>query len=218
MSEEATNNAGGEVNSGPITSAGNISVGNVSAGGEAATTPAANSVQELPEWAQKLITDVRNDAAKYRTEAKTAAEQAQAELTDRLAKAFGLKEEAADPEALAKSLTEAQRSATQAARELAIFKAASTLGANPAALLDSVSFKSSVEGLAPDDGAGISSAITAALAANPTLKAVQAAAASGTELGGTGETGLITEQQLAAMTPEQRAAAFREGKLQHLLA
>jgi hypothetical protein len=185
----------------------------------AEAAPAAQNVGELPDWAQKLITDVRGEAAKYRTEAKTAAEQAQAELTDRFAKVFGLKEDAVtDPEALAKAVSEAQQKAAQSARELAIFKAAGPLGANPAALLDSLAFKSSVDGLDPSDGAGITSAIQAALTANPNLKAVQAAAASGTELGGSQEAGLITDEQLARMSPEQIDTALREGKLQHLLA
>jgi len=181
-------------------------------------TQAAQNVGELPDWAQKLLTDVRGEAAKYRTEAKTAAEQAQAEITDRIAKAFGLKEEAAaDPDALTKSVAEARETAAKAARELAIFKAASTQGADPNRLLDSNSFMSSVQGLDPNDGAGITSAIQAAIAANPILKAVQAAAASGTELGGSQEAGLITDEQLARMSPEQIDKALREGKLKHLL-
>lgn len=186
---------------------------------EAPQAPAAQSVSELPDWAQKLLTDVRGEAAKYRTEAKTAAEQAQAEITDRIAKAFGLKEEAAaDPEALTKSLTQAQQAAADNARKLAIFQAASTVGADPNRLLDSNSFMTSVAGLDPNDGAAVQAAIRDAIASNPLLKAVQAAAASGTELGGSGEKGQITEQQLAAMTPEEKYAALREGKLAHLLA
>jgi hypothetical protein len=180
---------------------------------------AANSVQELPEWAQKLIIDVRADAAKYRTEAKTAAEQAQAELAARFGKVFGFGEEeaAADPEALARAATEAQQNAAKAARELAIFKAASTAGADPNRLLGWSPFMSSVEGLDPSDGAAITAAIQSAVADNSFLKAVQAAAASGTELGGTGETGQITEEQLRNMTQEQIAKAFDEGRLKHLL-
>jgi len=184
---------------------------------ETPSAPSAQSVAELPEWAQKLITDVRGEAAKYRTEAKTAAENVSKDLTDRFAKALGLKEEAADPEVLTKSLTEAQDTAAKSARELAIFKAAANAGADPNRLLDSNSFMSSVAGLDPSDGAAVLAAINAATAANPTLKAVQAAAASGTELGGSGETGQITEQQLAAMTPEEKATALKAGKLQHLL-
>jgi F0F1-type ATP synthase membrane subunit b/b' len=178
----------------------------------------AQSVDQLPEWAQKEIAKVRKEAGDYRTKAQTAAEQAQKELTDKLAVALGLKKDAAaDPAALTASLTAAQEKANQSARELAIFKSAAATGADPSRLLDSNSFMSSVAGLDPSDGAAISAAITAAIAANPLLKAVQAAAASGTELGGTGEQGQITEAQLAQMSPEQINKALREGKLAHLL-
>jgi hypothetical protein len=189
-------------------------------------TPEVPAVQPEPqqptlsvEDLQKELSKVRQEAASHRVAAKSAAEQATKDLTDKLAVALGLKPDAAtDPAALTAQIVEAQTNAAKAARELAIFKAATTAGADPNRLLDSNSFMTSVQGLDPSDGAGITSAINAAIAANPILKAVQAAAASGTELGGSGETGLITEQQFAAMTPEQKNAAFREGKLAHLLA
>jgi hypothetical protein len=185
---------------------------------DAPVAPAAESVDALPAWAQKIITDARSGEANYRTKAQTAADNAQKELTDKLAVALGLKPDAAtDPAALTASLTEAQSQAKTAARELAIFKAAATTGADPSRLLDSNSFMSSVTGLDPADGAAINAAITAAITANPLLKAVQAAAASGTELGGSGETGQITDEQLARMSPEEITKALKEGKLAHLL-
>lgn len=186
--------------------------------GESATANGGSSILDV-EGLQKELAKVRQEAADHRIKAKTAAEEAQRELTDRLAVALGLKPDAAtDPAALTAQITEAQAKAAQAARELAIFKAAASTGADPSRLLDSNSFMSSVAGLDPSDGEAVTAAIQAAIAANPILKAVQAAAASGTELGGSGETGQITEQQLAAMTPEEKYAALREGKLAHLLA
>lgn len=186
----------------------------------AAATPVAapESVDQLPSWAQKIITDARNGEANYRTKAQTAADNAQKELTDKLAVALGLKPDAAtDPAALTASLTQAQQQAQQSARELAIFKAAAATGADPARLLDSNTFMSSVSGLDPADGAAVTAAINAAVAANPLLKTVQAASASGTELGGTGEQGQITEAQLARMTPEQIVEAQGKGLLKNLL-
>lgn len=178
----------------------------------------AESVDQLPEWAQKELGKVRQEAAQYRTKAQTAADNAQKELTDKLAVALGLKPDAAtDPAALTASLTQAQQAAQQSARELAIFKAAAATGADPSRLLDSNSFMSSVAGLDPTDGAAVTAAITAAIAANPLLKAVQAASASGTELGGTGEQAQITEAQLARMTPEQIVDAQKKGLLKNLL-
>lgn len=178
------------------------------------------SVDQLPAWAQKLITDTRKEAGDYRTKAQTAADTAQKELTDKLAVALGLKPDAAsDPAALTASLTEAQSKASQSARELAIFKAAAATGADPSRLLDSNSFMSSVAGLDPADGAAISAAISAALSANPLLKAVQAAAASGTELGGSGESGQLTEEQFARIKndPEAIVAAQKAGLLRNIL-
>lgn len=184
----------------------------------APVAPVAENVADLPGWAQKLITDTRKEAGDHRAAAKVAGDQAQKDLTDRLAVALGLKPDAAtDPAALTASLTSAQQAATASARELAIFKAAATAGADPSRLLDSNSFMSSVSGLDPADGAAVTAAITAALAANPLLKVARAASASGSELSGTGETGQITEAQLAQMTPEQISKSFKEGKLAHLL-
>lgn len=209
-----------------VTSSGGITVppaASISVDGGTITTPTAPAETAAPslsvEDLQKELAKVRQEAASHRVAAKSAAEQATKDLTDKLAVALGLKPDAAtDPAALTAQIAEAQTNAAKAARELAIFKAATTAGADPNRLLDSNSFMSSVAGLDPADGAAITAAINAAIAANPILKAVQAAAASGSELGGSGETGQITEQQFAAMTPEQKNAAFREGKLAHLLA
>ena len=178
----------------------------------------SQSVDDLPSWAQKIIHDTRAEAKTNRTAASTAAQQAQQQLTDKLAVALGLKPDAAtDPAALTASLTDAQTKATHSARELAIYKAAASSGADPSRLLDSNSFMSSVAQVDPGDGAAVTAAIKDAIASNPLLKAVQTAAASGTELGGTGETGQITEAQLAQMSPDEKYAALKSGKLQHLL-
>jgi hypothetical protein len=189
------------------------------------TAPAAEQTSSTTwsvEDLQKELTKVRQEAGNYRIQAKTAAEEAaktaQQEFTNKLAVALGLKEDAAvDPAALTASLTAAQSAAQQSARELAIFKAAGSAGADPNRLLDSSSFKSSIQGLDPSDGAAISAAITAAVAANPYLKAVQAAAASGTELSGTQETGQITEAELKRMSPDEIVAAQAKGLLRNLL-
>jgi ribosomal protein L29 len=169
------------------------------------TTASTLSVEDL----QRELTKVRQEAAGYRV-----AKNAETERVNAILKAAGIKTDEPDPiEVAAKSVSEAEA----AKRELAIFRAAAATGADPNRLLDSNSFMSSVTGLDPADGAAVTAAITAAVAANPLLKAVQAAAASGTELGGTGEQGQITEQQLAAMSPEEINSALKAGKLKHLL-
>jgi hypothetical protein len=186
---------------------------------EPVTPAAVENVSDLPAWAQKIITDTRKEAGDHRTAAKSAGDTATKELTDKLAIALGLKPDAAaDPAALTASLTAAQATATQSARELAIFKAAAGAGADASKLLDSNAFTSSVSGIDPTDGPAVLAAITAALAANPNLKAARAVGASGIELnGGTGEQGQITEAQLARMTPEQIVDAQSKGLLNDLL-
>ncbi|MCU1408471.1 MAG: hypothetical protein JWM23_551 [Microbacteriaceae bacterium] len=186
------------------------------------STPAApiagENVTDLPAWAQKIITDARKGEGDQRVAAKTAAEDAQKALTDKLAVALGLKPDAAtDPAALTASLTAAQATALNSARELAVYKAAGTT-ANPDRLLDSTKFLTSIKGIDPTDGPAIKAAIDAAVAADASLKAARAAGASSIDNpGGTGEVGQITEAQLAQMTPEQIAEAYEKGLLKSLL-
>jgi hypothetical protein len=203
----------------PVTETAPVAAQVAPAATETAHAPlSAESVDQLPTWAQKIITDARKEAGDFRVAAKSAAEKAQQDLTEKLSVALGLKPDAAaDPAALTQSLTQAQATAQQAARELAIFKAAASAGADPSKLLDSNSFTTSVSGIDPADGAAVAAAIKAAVDANPSLKAARAAGASGIELGGTGEQGQITEQQLKTMTPEQIVDAQNKGLLKNLL-
>lgn len=191
--------------------------------GQAAGT-AVERVEDLPEWAQKIIRDTRSEAATHRT-AKTAAEQQSQGILQAIAKAAGIEVpgEKPDPAKLAADLTAAQNTAKQSAIQLAVYKAASAAGGNPDALLDSNTFLANVRELDPtssDFNTKVTEAITTAVTANPSLKAARAAGASSvdTSAAGSGETGQITEAQLAQMTPEQIAEALDKGKLAHLLA
>ncbi|GAA1051396.1 hypothetical protein [Arthrobacter russicus] len=182
---------------------------------------AAESIDQLPAWAQKIIKDTRSEAANYRTKASSADQASQATL-DRIASALGLKgEEKPDPEKLTAELGNAQEQARQRTVELAIYKAAGPNQANPDALLDSASFLAKVRTLDPKAGDftnQVTDAIKEAVTANQSLKAVRAAGASGTEFsGGSGEQGQITEAQLAQMTPEQIVEAQEKGLLRNLL-
>lgn len=184
-----------------------------------ATASTVEKVEDLPDWAQKIIRDARKEAGDYRTAAKDAATKAQQEFGDKIAVALGLKPDAAtDPAALAANLTKAQQDALNSARELAVFKAASAAGADPSKLLDRASFLTSIAGVDPTDGAAIKAAIDAAVTADQTLKATRAVGASTVETpGGPGEQGQITDAQLAQMTPEQIAEAYEKGLLKSLL-
>ncbi|WP_065961260.1 hypothetical protein [Curtobacterium sp. UCD-KPL2560] len=193
-------------------------------GGESGTGAGAEAqdVASLPAWAQKVITDARNDAARYRTgsetAAKTAAEKAQQELVDKIAIAAGLKQDdAQDPAKLAAAVQQAQDAAKATERRLAVFTAAAdTAQAN--ALLNRLDFTNSIAGLDPTDATGIAAAVKAAVDADPSLKTTRAVGASTADTGtGSGEGQPITEAQLAQMTPEQIDKAYREGRLNSLL-
>lgn len=185
---------------------------------EAAAASPAPAVWDDPAAARAEIEKLRKQNGDERINAKqAAAEEARQELLQKL----GLTkdgEPAPDPAKLAADLAAEREAKLATARELAIFKAASAHGADPAKLLDSNSFMTSVKGLDPTDGDAVAEAIKAAVTANQSLKTARAAGASGVELsGGTGEQGQITEQQLKTMTPEQIVAAQAKGLLRNLL-
>lgn len=153
----------------------------------------AQRVEDLPDWAQKILKDTRAEAASHRTKATTA-EQAQAATLEKIAVALGLKpdETAPDPAQLTEQLTQTQVDARTAKVELAVFRSAAQAGADAESLLDSRSFLTKVAALDPTaDGftASVATAITEAVAANPKLKAVQATGASSVDhsAGGPGE-------------------------------
>lgn len=183
-----------------------------------AAKPDPETVDSLPEWAQKIIRDTRQEAATFRTSAKTAAERAAQEMADKVGALLGLKPDL-NPDVLAQSLAQSQQEAAQRARELAVYKAAGVVGADPTKLLDSNSVMSAIADIDAADPAALTAAIKAAVAANPYLKAAQAAPASGTPLAGSGEQGQLTEEQFAAIANDPYAivAAQKSGLLKRIL-
>jgi hypothetical protein len=168
---------------------------------------------------EAYVKTLREEAAANRTKARDAETAAEARI-NKILEAAGIKtaEEPLDASKLSADLAAEREAKVSTARELAIFRAASASGADPAKLLDSNSFMTSVKGLDPSDGEAVAAAITAAVTANQSLKAARAAGASGIELsGGTGEQGQITEQQLKTMSPEQIVEAQAKGQLRNLL-
>lgn len=178
----------------------------------------AQTVDALPEWAQKIVHDSRAEAAQYRTSAKTAADDAQKHVMDTISAALGLNADL-NPDVLAESLRTSQAEAAQNARNLAVYKAAAAAGANPERLMDSRSVMEQLSSIDPTDITAITAAIQAATAANPYLKAVQAAASSGTPMAGSHEDGQLTEEQFASIANDPNAilAAFDSGKLTRLM-
>ena len=145
-------------------------------------TQTAQRVEDLPDWAQKMVRDLRGEAANNRT-AKTAAEQQNQEMLDGIARALGLKkgEEPPDPAKLQQSLTEREQKIStleEANRlntiELAAWRSAALQGANTAALLDSRSFVDAVAKLDPAADtfqAQLDAAVKKAVDDNPAMRA-----------------------------------------------
>lgn len=156
--------------------------------------PASEKVEDLPDWAQRIIRDTRAEAATNRT-GKTTAEQRMAETVKAFAKAAGIEipddDDKPDPAKLTQQLTATQTQARQSAVELAVYKAASKHTGDPDALLDSRAFLTKVGDLDPtadDFAAKIDGAIKDAVEHNPKLKAGRAPGSSSVDhAGGTGE-------------------------------
>lgn len=194
-----------------------------------ATPPAApqagqpQDVASLPDWAQKIITDTRSEAAGHRTRATAAEQQSQATLQG-IATALGLTPQGTpDPAALQASLTAAQDQARTNAVRAALYETATDHGANPAALRDSLSFLESVKAIDPTDTAAIVAAAKAAVTANPSLAAAPVALAGppsgGADLSGGNPNAprQLTEADLKTMTAEQIVKAQEDGLCRNLL-
>ena len=183
---------------------------------QGAAAPAeTGKVEDLPEWAQKIIRESRDEAGKARTTAKAnAAAEARDALAKEIGKALGLvkDDETPDPAKLTEQLTATQAQARQAAVELAVYKAAGKHSGDPVAILDSRAFLASVQALDPngsDFNTAVDAAIKAAVDGNPKLKATAPAAGASTvqHAGGSGE-GAITKAQFDAMTVSQKTALY----------
>jgi hypothetical protein len=161
----------------------------------------AGKVEDLPDWAQKLIKDTRGEAAEHRTKA-TAAERKLTEQLDGIAKALGLKEdEKADPAKLASQLADTQAKARTAAIELTVYRTATKHQGDPDALLDSRGFLAKLADLDPEASnfaSKVETAIKDAVKDNPKLKAVQATGSSSADhgAGGSGEGSKRTPKSL----------------------
>lgn len=160
------------------------------------------NVWDDPAAARAEIERLRRENASERVNAKNTAAEAERQ---RILKLLSPEAEAPTVESLSaaiqekdQTLTQAQADAMAAKLELAVYKAAPGAKADPAALLDSNSFREAVKGIDPTDTDAITAAITAATTTNPRLKASQAAAVGGADIaGGAGQSRTYTRAQLA---------------------
>lgn len=193
---------------------------------EAPADPAAEPTGDQPKvFDEAYVTKLRTEAAGHRQKAKTAADDAVANLTKTLGKALGLikDDEPADPAALTKQIEAERDSARVAKVELAVYRVSGKHGADPDALLDSRAFLAKVKGLDPtadDFSFQVEEAAKAAVDANPKLRVVQAATKAGSDLSAGNadpQKGQLTREQLAAMSPADRLKAVKEGRVSNLI-
>jgi hypothetical protein len=187
--------------------------------------PPAESVDQLPEFAQKLIRDLRSESATYRTKNKEQAEAQQASL-DAIAKALGLKGDD-DPAKAAQTAAEerdaARKQAQDATTTLAVYRMAAKQGVNAESLTDSRAFMRQLDAIDPADAefaAKVEAAIQTAVEANPLLKTMPSAppARSGGPVGGGAAVpGQVSDEEVASMSPAEIAKALEEGRLASVL-
>lgn len=186
--------------------------------------PAGERVEDLPEWAQRIIRDTRQEAGRYRQNAQTAAEQAaqaaeeaRTAITQGIAQALGLAPAGAGDEApTVESLTEQVQTTTTErdearaqsralAVDFAAWKRSGHHNVDPAALLDSRAFQAKAGDLDPaadDFQAKLDDAIKAAVRENSRLAASLAGGPGSLDHpGGSGEghtRGHVTLEQASA--------------------
>jgi hypothetical protein len=184
--------------------------------------PAAKTADDLPQWARDSITKANAEAAKYRTQAKTAADDAIKDLTTKLGKALGLVQDDTppDPAKLTEQLTASQQAALGSQRELAIYKAANARRLNADELLDSRTFMARASQIDPTDTAALDALVGEVTSGNTRFKATPAAPQGGADLGPGGQTTprTYTKEQLAdhdfyMKNREDIWAAQREGRI-----
>lgn len=206
----------------------------------------AASADELPQWAQRELKKLRDEAAGNRVKAKEVADslaQFKAEQEAQrqaFAKAMGLApDEPPTAEELTKQLADAQAQRTaessrarQAAVELAVFREAAAQQVDGNALLDSRQFVAALDGLdptAPDFSQRVTEAISTAAQQNsryqvappappaPTPPAPPAVPKSGAEFSAPPQgPRQWTDEDVARATPRQLQDAINQGLLRDL--
>ena len=209
---------------------------------QAANTEQPNSVDALPDWAQNMVRELREENAKHRNKAKTAAEeaaqreqeQAQAareELVQNIASALGLTTDPDDPQQLLEAANSKNSEYEQKVQELTNqvneYRKADALDA---AIGDRRVNKNLLRAVLAQDNAyrqidvnadnfadQVSEAVNKALDANPELVQVTRGQ-SGIDTSNTKNGDQpITREDLKTMSAEDINKAVRDGRLDHLL-
>lgn len=200
--------------------------------------PVVPAVVPPETFDRAYVEGLRREAAGYRTKveaAETAAAAARSEADARVQAvltAAGITTGQADPAEVAKQFAaERDTAAAEAAAarkeanalkvENALGKAARAHKADEDLLTAVLAHEGKLAGLDPaaaDFATTLDALVKQTVEGNPKLKAALGAGTSGAEFsGGSGESGRITEAQLASMSPQEIAKAHKEGRLNHLL-
>lgn len=187
-------------------------------GGKVDDAAAGDSPWNDPTKAQAEIEKLRRENAAARTNAKaTAAQEARDSVLQEFGKALGFIKEGddtPDADALTKAAQDAADEARVARVELAAYKAAGTLGANPVELLDRRSVVTALDKLDPtadDFDAQVVAVVKKAVTDNPQLlaQAPVAGASSTDHPGGSGEVADIDAQIAAAQAAGDNRRAIQ---------
>ena len=139
--------------------------------------PVAERVEDLPDWAQRIIRETRTEAADHRTR-RTAAERALDSIRKAIDPDAEGGDQAPDADALATQLATERAARRDQAAELVLHRAASDLGIDPGAVADSRGFARALAELDPgasDFADQVKAAATKAAEDNPRLKATPSA-------------------------------------------
>lgn len=193
--------------------------------------PAEQPSDDLPEWARKSLEKANKEAAAARIAAKQAKADADAReksIAQSIGKALGLVKDDEEPtvDSLTatlqdkdKSLSDAQAALQAQKAENAVLRYAAKHKGNPDALLDSRGFEKKLAAIDPtadDYAAQVEALVKAEVETNPSYRSAQVAPANSngdSTPSGTANGGLLTREQLAALSPEERLKAAREGRI-----
>lgn len=145
--------------------------------------PAESDDEQGSQADDPKLRAARDEAYKNRQKANTAAQEKD-DLIQTLGKALGLVKDddeqgkGPDLDALTAQIADEQAKSTEAARELAVYKAAATNGADPAKLLDSRGFLASIAEVDHKDANALGAAIKAAVDGDPNFASRRAPGAS----------------------------------------
>lgn len=151
--------------------------------GDQGQAPAGERVEDLPDWAQRIIRDTRAEAAENRT-SRTSAESALEAIRRAIdPSADGDQGKTPTAEELTGQLTAERAARRDQAAELVLYRSAAELGVDPGAVADSRSFERALAELDPtaaDFADKVKAAASRSAEANPRLQASTGPSASST--------------------------------------